>query len=68
MPDIKTRAVAEKMVKTLDKSAIAAQRMKNAYYGQDVPLSATCTPIENRGMIFTDDKGREFRFEQGGLN
>lgn len=38
------------------------------YYGQDVPLSATCTPLENRGMIFTDDKGREFRFEQGGLN
>ena len=36
--------------------------------GQDVPLSATCTPAENRGMIFTDDKGREFRFEQGGLN
>ena len=38
------------------------------YCGQAVPLSATCTPIENRGMIFTDDKGREFRFEQGGLN
>lgn len=38
------------------------------YFGQDVPLSATCTPTENRGMIFTDDKGREFRFEQGGLN
>ena len=31
MPDIKTRAVAEKSVKTLDKSAIAAQRMENAY-------------------------------------
>ena len=31
MPDIKTRVVAEKTVKTLDKSAIAAQRMKNAY-------------------------------------
>ena len=31
MPDIKTRAVAEKSVKTIDKSAIAAQRMKNAY-------------------------------------
>lgn len=31
MPDIKTRAVAEKTVKTIDKSAIAAQRMKNAY-------------------------------------
>ena len=38
------------------------------YYGQDVPLSATCTPVENRGMIFTDDKGRELCFEQGGLN
>ena len=25
------------------------------YYGKEVPLSATCTPVENRGMIFTDD-------------
>ena len=31
MPDIKTRVVAEKAVKTIDKSAITAQRMKNAY-------------------------------------
>ena len=31
MPDIKTRATAEKSVKTIDKSAIAAQRMKSAY-------------------------------------
>ncbi len=38
------------------------------YFGEDVPFSVTCTPAENRGMIFTDDKGREFRFEQGGLN
>lgn len=38
------------------------------YYGKDVPYCVTCTPVENRGMIFTDDKGREFRFEQGGLN
>jgi len=38
------------------------------YFGEDVPLSVTCTPAENRGMIFTDDKGRESRFEQGGLN
>ena len=30
MPDIKTRVAAEKAVKTLDKSAIASQRMKNA--------------------------------------
>ena len=31
MPDIKMRTVAEKTVKTIDKSAIAAQRMKTAY-------------------------------------
>ena len=31
MPEIKTRAAAEKAVKTIDKSAIASQRMKNAY-------------------------------------
>ena len=31
MPDIKTRVAADKAVKTIDKSAIAAQRMKNAY-------------------------------------
>ena len=31
MPDIKTRATVEKSVKTIDKSAIAAQRMKSAY-------------------------------------
>lgn len=38
------------------------------YYEKEVPHSVTCTPAENRGMIFTDDRGREFRFEQGGLN
>ena len=31
MPDIKTRTTVEKSVKTIDKSAIAAQRMKSAY-------------------------------------
>ena len=38
------------------------------YYGEDVPDFVTCTPSENRGMIFTDDKGKTFRFEQQGLN
>ena len=38
------------------------------YYGKDIPLSAMCTPIENRGMIFTDSHGKEFRFEQEGRN
>lgn len=38
------------------------------YFGADVPGSVTCSPSENRGMIFTDDKGETFRFEQRGLN
>lgn len=38
------------------------------YYGVPVPESVTCFPPENRGMIFTDDKGKEYRFEQPGLN
>lgn len=38
------------------------------YFGEDVPQSTTCAPSENRGMIFTDDKGETFRFEQQGLN
>lgn len=31
MPDIKVKDVAKGTVKTIDKSATAAQRMKNAY-------------------------------------
>lgn len=38
------------------------------YFGESVPASTMCTPAENRGMIFTNDKGRVFRFEQPGLN
>lgn len=38
------------------------------YLGEAVSSSVMCEPTENRGMIFTDDKGREFRFEQEGLN
>lgn len=38
------------------------------YFGEEVPSSVMCTPTDNRGMIFTDDKGKEYRFEQDGLN
>ena len=38
------------------------------YFGESPPHSVTCTPAENRGMIFTNDKGKEYRFEQPGLN
>lgn len=39
-----------------------------SYFGEAVPISAMCAPEENRGMIFTNDKGKSFRFEQPGLN
>lgn len=38
------------------------------HFGEDVPDSVTCAPSESRGMILTDDKGNEYRFEQQGLN
>ena len=38
------------------------------YFGEDTPASVTCAPAENKGMVFTDDKGKEYRFEQAGLN
>lgn len=34
----------------------------------EIPEAVTCSPAENRGMIFTSDSGREYRFEQPGLN
>lgn len=38
------------------------------YFGEEVPQSVLSTPAENRGMVFTNDKGQEYRFEQEGLN
>lgn len=38
------------------------------YFGEQVPASVCCAPTENKGMIFTDDSGKEYRFEQEGLN
>lgn len=38
------------------------------YYGQSIPRSVMCAPIENKGMIFTNDRGEEYRFEQSGYN
>lgn len=45
-----------------------SMELVKSYFGEAVPESALCTPKENRGMIFTDDKGKEYRFEQEGLN
>ena len=38
------------------------------YFGAEVPRSVMCTPTVNKGMVFTDDRGKEYRFEQAGLN
>ena len=38
------------------------------YFGEDPPGFTMCKPTDNRGMIFTDDMGGEYRFEQEGLN
>jgi len=38
------------------------------YFGETVPEHTMCVPAKSKGMIFTNDKGRVFRFEQDGLN
>lgn len=30
------------------------------YFGEQTSEPVMCTPIENRGMIFTDDKGKGY--------
>jgi len=40
----------------------------HTYFGEDVPQAAMCIPTDSRGMIFTNDEGQEYRYEQEGLN
>lgn len=42
--------------------------MVKTYFGENVPEHTKCMPKENRGMVITDDQGREYRFEQEGWN
>lgn len=37
-------------------------------FGQSVPRQCMCLPVDNRGMVLTDASGREYRFEQPGIN
>lgn len=39
-----------------------------AYFGETAPDFVQCRPYNNKGMIFINDQGREYRFEQEGLN
>lgn len=48
----------------IEKSLLLVEK----YFGKSVPVSVCCTPVENRGMVFTDDFGKEYRFESRGLN
>ena len=38
------------------------------YFGEKTPDFVKCLPKDNRGMIFTNDAGEEYRFEQEGVN
>lgn len=38
------------------------------YFGEAVPSFTMCTPTENKGMVFTSDTGKEYKFQQPGLN
>lgn len=46
------------------KTLVLAER----YFDRALPAEVSCAPAENRGMVFTDSQGREYRFEQTGLN
>ncbi len=48
----------------IKKSMIEVER----YFGEKTPDFVTCSPKDNRGMIFTNDAGEEYRFEQEGVN
>lgn len=38
------------------------------YFHADVPDRVKCTPYDNYGMVFVNDEGQEYKFEQRGHN
>lgn len=40
----------------------------STYFREDIPESVMCLPQNNKGMVFTTDGGKEYRYEQDGLN
>ncbi len=38
------------------------------YFGVEIPDIVKCTPYDNYGMIFVNDEGKEYKFEQRGFN
>ena len=38
------------------------------YFHADIPDRVKCTPYDNYGMVFVNDEGKEYKFEQRGHN
>lgn len=38
------------------------------YYGESIPDTVKCAPFENRGMVLTNEEGKEYIFKQNALN
>lgn len=38
------------------------------YFQAEIPDSVKCTPYDNYGMIFVNDEGKQYKFEQRGFN
>ena len=38
------------------------------YFDVNIPKSVMCTPVDSRGLIFTNDDGKEYCYQQDGLN
>lgn len=38
------------------------------YFGVEIPDSVKCTLYDNYGMVFVNDEGKEYKFEQRGFN
>lgn len=56
MPEIKTREVVKGTIKTLDKAAIAGERMKDAYVRTKEKAAQTTNPAENSPEEYAADR------------
>ena len=45
-----------------------AIRLVQSYVNTDIPHSVTCEPRQNKGLIFYDEQGKIYKFEQNALN
>lgn len=45
-----------------------SEELVKAYFGEAVPDNVMCAPVQSKGMIFTNDTGKVYRFEQEGKN